>query len=99
MLFKHILLYLLIMETKSSEDFLILVKPDPDLELPPKSYKVIDRNEDDIVDSFQDWRMLPDTSPLYSDQEFLDHLNCSLDTISNESSVIVESKANRGQNI
>ena len=99
MLFGHILLYLLIMETKSSEDYLILVEPDPEPELPPKFYKVIDRNVDDIVNSFQDWRMVPNTSHLYLDEDFLDHFNCSLDSISNESSVIVESKDIRGQNI
>ena len=86
------------METKPFEDILILVKPDQDPELRPKAYKVIDRNEDDIVDSFQGWRKLPEYSSLYSDEEFLDHLNCSLDSIRNESSVIVESKHNRGPN-
>ena len=82
------------MESKSSQDYLILVDPelDLDLELRPKSYKVIDRNEDDSVDSFQGWRMLPEYSPLYSDEEFLDHLNSSLDSIRNESSVIMERK-------
>ena len=102
MLFGHLLLYLLIMETKSSQDLLILVKPDPDpeiIELRPKSYKVIDRNEDDIADSFQGWRRLPENSSLYSDEEFLDHLNCSLDSIRNESSVIFQSKDSSGQNI
>ena len=98
MLFGLLLLFLLIMETKPFEDKLILVKPDQDPELCPKSYKVIDRNEDDILDSFQGWRKLPENSPLYSDEEFLDHLNCSLDSIRNESSVIVESKHIRGRN-
>ena len=99
MLFGKVLLYLLIMETKSSQDNLFLVKPDPDIELPPKSYKVIDGNEDDIAEFFQGWRRLPANSSLYSDEEFLDHLNCSVDSIRNESSVIVESKDNSGQNI
>ena len=98
MLFGLILLFLLIMETTPFEDKLILVKPDRDPELRPKSYKVIDRNEDDIVDSFQGWSKLPEYSSLYSDEEFLDHLNCSLDSIRNESTVIVESKHNRGRN-
>ena len=99
MLFGLLLLFFLIMETKPFEDKLILVKPDRDPELRPKSYKVIDRNEDDIADSFQGWRRLPENSSLYSDEEFLDHLNCSLDSIRNESSVIFQSKDSSGQNI
>ena len=99
MLFGLILLYLLLMETKPSQDIFILVKPDQEPELRPKSYKVIDRNEDDILDSFQGWRKLPENSALYSDEEFLDQLNCSLDSIWNESSVIVESKHDRARNI
>ena len=84
------------METKSSEDIFLLVSPDTDLELEllPKSYKVIERNEDDIVDPIQGWRTLPEDSFLYTDEEFLNHLNCSLDLIRNETSVIIESKHN-----
>ena len=89
------------METKSSEDIFLLVSPDTDLELEllPKWYKVIERNEDDIVDSIDGWTMLPEDSSLYTDEEFLHFLNCSLDSIRNETSVILESKHYGFQNV
>ena len=62
-------------------------------DLSPKLYKVIEMTEDDIDMGVEEgWQRLQADSPLLLDDEFLDHLNCSIESIENERSVIVTSK-------
>ena len=59
----------------------------------PKLYKVIEMTEDDIdMEIEEGWQRLQADSPLLLDEEFLDLLNCSIESIENEESAIVTSK-------
>ena len=86
----YLLIYLLIRKARSSEDTEPLFRRKQ--ELTPKLYRVIERNDDDVFEVEEGWRRLNEESSLYSNEEFLEHLNCSFESLTNESSAIVESK-------
>ena len=87
---EFLLLFLLIRWGEPSEERLIDPEPEGE-ELIPKLYKVIERNED-YTELGEGWQRLEEESSLFANDEFLEFLNCSIESITNETSEILKSK-------
>ena len=88
-----LLLFLLLRRVEPSDKGLF----DPELEgieLIPKLYKVIERNED-LTESGEGWQRLVDGSTLYKNEDFLEYLNSSLESLTDQTSEIVVRKCLR----
>ena len=89
----YLLLFLLLRRVEPSDEELF----DPELErieLFPKLYKVIERNED-LTELGEGWQRLVDGSTLYKNEDFLEYLNTSVESLTDQTSEIVIRKCVR----